>query len=271
MTKFLPLYKTRYRCELENPQERADILYHMREYRDQWHKNKHLPGFETFKNASDEAVYINMLQRRLKEKGWKINHHPDIEVMFIQATLDDAWCDLQRPYYNVWPKILQSLLRLDLSKVPSESLEPSYEPLALRLPESVSFSMGRCQDRLDITQAVVGCLFAFLPAPEKYKDGALSRFLCVLQCKTSDGRILNGGYSVTLRKGCTVEQCIQQGLEDAGGWGIDEELRTETAENLLKLAICTRMLRQDSEFLTKAFIDLTDAQQTALLKDKRAL
>lgn len=78
--------------------------------------------------------------RDVKEIGYDafyatiLAQNPD-ETTYTQTLSERIWHDEHRPYYNVWPSIIDPLLRLDLSKVPTSSIQFPVHTLALRLSE----------------------------------------------------------------------------------------------------------------------------------------
>lgn len=55
-------------------------------------------------------------------------------IVFFKYMAECRWVRARRPFYNVWPAILPMLLKLDLSKIPCEAIDPVMPELLLRLP-----------------------------------------------------------------------------------------------------------------------------------------
>lgn len=55
-----------------------------------------------------------------------------IRAMFLAET---AWCDLGRPYYDLYPGIAEAFLKVDLSKILVEHLSLPYPVILIRLSE----------------------------------------------------------------------------------------------------------------------------------------
>lgn len=91
-------------------------------------------------------TYAMMKSRKVLPKGYTYadfynetyKHVPQMQesVAFMEQLVSERkWYDLDRPYYNVWPCLLKSILRLDLSSVPVDSVSYPHDVLLLRLPE----------------------------------------------------------------------------------------------------------------------------------------
>lgn len=60
---------------------------------------------------------------------------------------ETEWIRQGRPFYNVWPAVLEPLQRLDLSAIPVEMLKPPIKSLLLRFSEGNPMTEGKLQAR----------------------------------------------------------------------------------------------------------------------------
>lgn len=84
--------------------------------------------------------YAASKNRSLKKAGFAVFYEwlrttgPDRSTC-DQAAAEGNWHKDGRPYYNVWPGIVDAFLRLDLSKVPARSIQFPGNGILLRLAE----------------------------------------------------------------------------------------------------------------------------------------
>jgi hypothetical protein len=92
----------------------------------------------------------------LQFETWKEFYTGAMETMLLadekiggnQMVAESGWWKKRKPYYSIWPAIVSALKRLDLGKVPPESVKLPITPILFRFAEgkrSVTYNQHECK------------------------------------------------------------------------------------------------------------------------------
>jgi len=154
-------------------------------------------------NPRQTVEYWDALLRREGHSEEKIRS----SKVLMDLTVD--WIEAEKPYYNVWPSIIDNIENLDLSKIPTSCIKFPVDVLCIKLPTSKEWFRTELVDskyihlRSAVIQVVPGKLRVLLDDGRDFvKQGTRS-------------------YAVELREGNTLEAAIKQTLTNALGRVVD--------------------------------------------------
>lgn len=101
-----------------------------RDRRDLLESQPHLGSWSAYYQQLDDDLREHHGGRRNWMEGLPVAEDTDDKVDSLRYEQEFNWLRCKRPYYNIWPGVVDHLIRLDLSKVPSEMVNlPSMIPL----------------------------------------------------------------------------------------------------------------------------------------------
>ena len=101
-------------------------------------------NFHEFPLFYVSAKRLGMVPRGVSSAVFYANHFRDMhcigtsaeaEVLGVHLFMEGWWAEHNRPFYNVWPKIIPMLTRLDLSQITGKMLKSPKQVMCLRVPQ----------------------------------------------------------------------------------------------------------------------------------------
>jgi len=266
--KFHPLFRTLHErtVDLKEPwvpetHKRAIVA---------WLKANRKSAFKRYTKAGPaERLYLlykhgEQAFKHDKKKIWR--GHKD-ESIIERLENEAQWIELRRPYYNVWPKVLTSFLKLKLDNIKPEMVQwPEYRPLALKLPIG-----NPLQARGVEVKSIFVCLYTFPDDSGVLGNTDAFSQLQMEYLTANDTPEKNvGNYiSLSLHHGQSIEEALERLAVSADEMTSDRDYNE--LREVARLAIGVSMIKRDADWLIPVLPDLTPEQLEKLMSSPKQL
>jgi len=185
---------------------------------------------------------------------------PD-ETAKNHTAAEQNWYADKRPYYNVYPRVIEAFLRLDLTKVPVTSVSFPMDALALRLPEKSRVGQFSYQDSSYWLRSILVTKFdsidpqsrKLLPGEKTYliffdvgEKGYLGDNLSV---EVDDKSPIVTWRRFPIIAGETIEDCLQRSDKDHPSASTGVPIPKDIVGKVLQLVSACGLLEKDSDVL----------------------
>lgn len=150
------------------------------------------------------------------------------------------WIKAGRPFYNLWPKVIPFLLKVNLTKVPASQVLLPLGELALRFPTDSTFKVGFKSGNHANKELPAQALFVNQFQKPDIKDG--KAFVITVQVNEHPTDIIYTSHttnSLFLEDGRSVEECMQAVHTEDG------DLKIESSREILRIAVTCCLLSTD--------------------------
>jgi hypothetical protein len=199
--------------------------------------------FVATRDLSPEARKISFDEFYLTMLGVAIEQRQGHVINQLQAELD--WYRSKRPYYRVWPSIIPALLKVDLDRVMTTSLNiPSgLRTLAIYLPKGHELQFGD----LKATSILLAKIWIAKESKELPFEERLKYY------RDHPEQVTNG-IMILVDSGNKFADFDYLKFRQREGVSINEEvneIETDFPANILKLACTVMLLENDPELISE--------------------
>lgn len=167
------------------------------------------------------------------------------------------WYRDGQPYYNVWPGVLSAFEKLDLSKVPSDSIKFPTNTLAIRFPESVRLEEFEFNNESFWLRSLLVCKLGIPNRPDRkhetlllvlYDFGETEAHVRSNEDSASDCSVVSW-MRLPLTSGKTVANAIEEApiIFDSAKFGVQPPRRV--SERVIKIVTACGLLENDSSII----------------------
>lgn len=133
-------------------------------------------------------------KKPLGRSNWTVGDFYDPEEEAAYASMEQTWFHHRRPYYKLWPKIIDPLCKIDLGNLRTDEIHVPLDVFAIRFPTS---SHDVIYDGMLVESVLVG----YWPTT----DGGRS---VIARVASESKGLVSFDFEISLKSGCLVRDVM---------------------------------------------------------------